>query len=573
MIKNKTLCLSIASVFALIFLASFASAAVAISSENFNDGDLTGWTVTNWTNAGTYATSSNTDPSTLEKIISTVGYETIVIKYDRQLGDDWETTNKFKASWFNGSAYTTLEEVVGSDSDALPNDASFVSKTYTLPSTANNNAAFKLKFECSTNALNEFCKLDNITVEGTSIVSITVPSEITACTTTGNPDNDLKIKIDDIKVNGYGKDEEWLPLDEISVEINVENDNSDDKIKDIIVGWGLYNADTDEWYIDDEENDFDVKDGDDKTITITFKLDDDIDELADGEYTLYVWANGELNDVELCASDSQEIAMQIESDFVIIDDVKIVDSAECGMDVQISADVWNIGDDEQNEVMVVIQNTELGITKKVTIGDISEFDSEKLDVTIKIPQDADEKSYSFEFMVYNEDGEIYENDFDDDESKLLVPIKIQGGCSVEQTAVVSASLESGGKAGSDLVIKATVTNTGDKSITYTLNAAGYTGWATLASVEPNTLVLNSGESKEVLLNFKVNKDASGEQMFNIEILSGTDLILKQPVSVSIESTGFGGFSLGNNWYLWAIGALNVILVIVIIVIAVRVAKN
>ena len=138
--------------------------------------------------------------------------------------------------------------------------------------------------------------------------------------------------------------------------------------------------------------------------------------------------------------------------------------------------------------------------------------------------------------------------------------------------MVSASLESGGTAGSELIIKTTITNTATESATYTFNIAGHASWATLSGVEPNTLTLNAGESKEVLVKFNVNSDVSGDQSFQIEVLEGTELVARQPVSVPIES-GFSGFSLGSNWYLWLIAALNVILVVIIIVIAVKVAKN
>ena len=215
-------------------------------------------------------------------------------------------------------------------------------------------------------------------------------------------------------------------------------------------------------------------------------------------------------------------------------------------------------------------NLELEILKKIdeiqTFSTVDAFDNEKLDLSLQIPQDAKEKIYYLEFSVLDEDNEIFQNDYDDDESKFSQSITLSGNCAgSSSTALISASLISGGKAGEELTIKATITNSGSNSATYTVNAAGYTSWASLTSVDPSTIIVNSGESKEVLFKFKVNSDAVGEQTFNIEALSGTNQVISQSVQVTIESSGFGG--LGGNWYLWAIGALNVILVIVIIVIA------
>jgi len=581
--KTKTLSLLCASIFALILFAGLASA-TAIFSDNFNDGDLIGWSAVNWTNAETYAASTNLANAVLEKTISTSGYNTIVVKYDRQLGNGWEPDNNFKVSWFNGSSYVTLEEVVGvtGDTPDMPNDAAFVSKTYTLPSTANNNAGLKLKFECSTDAAAEFCRLDNIIIEGTAITTTptNIPQDITACSATGNLGDYLRIRDVSFDVKeGFGDETEWLPLDEIEVEIEIQNKHNDEKIKDIVVSWGLYNTKTGDWYIDDEENDFDLKDGDDKTLTLTFKLDDDVDELEDGDYKFYVWATGELLDKDICVSDVTDIDIIDESDFVILSNIVSPETSSCGSDVQITADVWNVGSDDQDDVFVIANNKELGIlNKKITIGDIDAFDKgEKLVLDFKVPGGIKEMIYyNIEFKVYNEDSEIYENDYDEDQSIFNVMLKVEGNCQVGPTAAISATLESGGKAGEEIVIKATITNTASTTQTYSFQASDYTSWATLTSIEPALLIFNAGESKDVLYKLKVNKDISGSQTFNIEVKSEDNKILKQPVSVSIEKSGFsitGGIISGNNSYLWGIGILNVILVIIIIIVAIKVSRK
>lgn len=594
MMKNKALTLSIASIFALLFVLGITSA-VTIANWNFDDENLvvdagagtltisdirTANYVQGNPSTGAALSTSGWDVANryIQLNVSTLGYQNINLKLDYKSTSTTGPT-QFKIQYSTDG--TTFTDLTGSTTSISSSFTTSPMSTFNLSSISaiNNNANAKLRLVITGLGTTGSLHVDNILVEGVTYTAppVHTPEEISACTATGNTGDDLRISIDDIKVNGYGKNEEWLPLDEISVDIKVKNENSDEKMKNIAVGWGLYNTDTDEWYVDDEESDFSISKKDSKTVTVTFKLDENIDELADGDYILYVWANGEINtatekNVEICASDSQDIAMQIESDFVILDKINFVDSAQCGMDVQISADVWNIGSDQQDSVLVLIQNSELGINQKVEIGDISEFDSERLDAIITIPNDVKEKTYTLEFTVFDENGDVYVDDYGDDKSRFTLPLKIEGNCAVESKAVVSASLESGGKAGQDLVIKATVTNTGTKSVTYTLNADGYTSWATLTGAAP-TMTLNKGESAEALLTFKVNSDATGEQTFNIEVLSGTNLVLKQPVSVSIESSGFKGFNLGDNWYLWAIGALNVILVIVIIIIAVRVAKS
>ncbi len=409
-----------------------------------------------------------------------------------------------------------------------------------------------------------------------------IPDEIKECNATGNLGNNLKIKIDDITVKeGYGQDEEWLPLDEVEIDIKVEN-RGDQDINNIAVGWGLYNKDTDEFYIDDEEKDFDLNKNDDKTITVIFRLDKNIDELDDN-FVFYAWANAEdeeFNDDNTCESTSENIDLIIENDFVILDNIKFQETVQCSAELQITADVWNIGEDDQDDVSVYINNKELGIIdKKVEIGDINAFDDEKLDVTIKIPNNIQEKLYGIRLSVNDEDNDVYVGDYDDDESVHDIVVKVQGGCGEkEPKALVSAVLQSGGNAGEKLIIKSTITNTGEEKTIYTLNIAGYTEWANSADLDKKIITLNQGDSDSVLITFDVKDDASGDYNFDIEVLSGSNLIIKQPASVTIEKpTGISGITGrvigGENWYLWAIGALNIILVIVIIIVAIRVARK
>jgi len=459
---------------------------------------------------------------------------------------DVEITTNIPAEFdFFGKQYSTTLTAI--DDNATPGDDSDdITKTLTLT------------FEQTS-----FCSWDNGVEE--------------------DEDNDhIKLQIKDISVvEGFGEDEEWYPQDEIEVEIKVENQNSDDDIDDIVIEWGIFDKDSGKWVIDvDDEKDFNLKDGDDETKIITFKLDDldeDFDELGDLVFYARATGDDDETDTKVCSSASENVKIITDDEFVILDNIEITGTASCGNEIQITADVWNLGEEEQEDVEVIIYNKELGINKKVAIGDIDSFDNEKLDITLSLPDDADEKQYDLILSVYDEDGEMYEND-NDDKAEFFVPLTIESG-SCAPSASVYANLESEAIAGKELIIKAVVTNTGDRTATYTFNIANY-NWATLESVEPTTIILNSGESKDVLIKFNVNSDVSGDKSFDIELLSDGKVALTQPVSITIEESAgfnFGGITgniiSGSNWYLWGIGALNVLLVIIIIVVAFRVSKK
>jgi len=399
-----------------------------------------------------------------------------------------------------------------------------------------------------------------------------------------NNTGELKVSIEDIQVTeGFGEDDEWFAFDEIEVELSIENDGDED-VDNVVVEWGLYNTQTNEWTIEvDEEEDFNLNEGDEEIITITFSINDDLDEdlqdLQDGEYVLYVKATGEIADgvnegQNACASDSESNNLVMEDDFVILNNFEVPESIQCDSEVQVLADAWNIGSSDQEGIYVIVYNQELGINEKVELGDIDAFDSSDFVFNFQLPEGVKEKQYYLTLTVYDEDDDVYENE-NDDKSVFSVPLNVEGTCLLAE-ASVTAVLESGGQAGREMIVKATILNTGTKTSTYSLNAAGYAEWASLATLNKTSLTLEAGKSEEVLLTFEVKDDALGNSLFNLEVLSENELVVSQPVQVEITKRGFGitgNFFSGDNKYIWGIGLLNLILIVLIIVIAVRISKR
>ena len=425
----------------------------------------------------------------------------------------------------------------------------------------------------------------NITLTVTEAPVTNEPEEIQECSITGN-NGELEIKVGDINtVTGFGDDEDyWYLGDEVEIELEFDNKGEWD-LSNIDVEWCLYDNENDECVMDDEESDFDLDKGDDDTMMITLNLDPD--DFKDSEdYTFYAWATGEIDDNDAgsldgentCTSDSEDITINVDNDFVILNNLEVTpETLQCGGSLHVSANVWNIGSDDQDDVYVRIYNDYLGIHEQVDLGDIDSFEDKKLDIYLDIPADVDEKTYELLFQVYDEDDDLYEND-EDDTAEFYNLINIEGGCVVEQTVLVVASVQSGGEEGEDLVIKATVTNTGEEVSTFTLNLAQYSSWASSANLDSETLLLNAGASQDVLITLAVNDDAAGDQSFDLKVLSEGEVVLTQPIAVSIQESGFnwnmtGNTILGDNWYLWGIGALNVILVLIIIFVAIRVARK
>lgn len=656
--KSKILSLISLSILSLVLLASFASASLTVENFEapetvaHNAGSLTvtfdltndaaaedlTWSFVN--NSGVQATgiSSNidsiaegtTEDPTTVSITLTINFEA------NQIGDfdvDLTGTGSITSDFSIGTIDTNVPEdksllIEGSSIDEDENET-----IITVTNDGNvdlgpiqltaEEGDFNIDFKSGTNfddGTDRISSLDagdsvEITVDVSDVSGIgtqSVPIVATLVSDTSITDEDqieveasycgltpnyesLDINIKDITVKeGFGDDEDyWYPFDIVEIEIEVANDGNYD-MEDIAVEWALYTSEGKK-ITDDEESDFNLDSDDENTITITIRLDDDVDELEGvDEVVLYARAKGKIDDKDsshdgdaTCAEDKETIDLITDDDFVVLsdfeinglsltDDLELTDTVSCGSEIQIVGDVWNIGDDDQDDVTVLIKSEELGISKKLEIGDIDSFDYENLDATITIPQDIEAKYYILEFRIYDEDNDIFETDEDDEAALFKVLIHVEGNCEVSKTTSIAANLVTASpQAGEKMTVKATIKNTGDTVKTYILNVEDYSGWATFEELESNSLTLVGGEEREVTLTFDLKKDASGEKTFNIEVVEGST-VTKQPVKVTIapQKSLLGNFSLPeDNLYLWIIGIVNVILILAIIFVAVRLSKD
>ena len=508
------------------------------------------------------------------------------ISFD-QISNTSTTNMKFDVNWSDDNFASSNKSIVIGSSSTTTSASS--STTTEININAGETITFRIFGYNADGA--ELFSVKNLKIEGTR-----EPSEILSCDSTGNSGEldvkKIKFSNKGMKYNTFGSDDEWFPYEEIEVQIEVKN-GGDDDVDDVEISWGIWNTKTNEWVIDiDEEDTVDIKDGDTEKLTFTFVIDDDVDvdleDLSDGEnYRFYVTAEGTVDNDDsddTCVSDFETASVIVESDFVVLDDVTIPETVQCNALVEVTVDVLNVGDRDQDDVYleVVDLGGVLKIKESLLVGDVNAFDKERVSFTTRIPSDATEGTYSLVFSVLDEDKDIYENDFDDEQSKYTLPIKVQGNCGTSATilgtASVSATLESGGEAGKDLVVNAIITNKGTSSATFLISSSGYGAWADSATVEPGTLTLNAGESGSVSITLRVKDSASGTNTFDIEVVSGNQVATTQKVSVPItEKKGFfTGSVIGgsdNNYLLWGVGLLNVILIVAIIIVVVRIFRK
>ncbi|MCF7910651.1 putative S-layer protein [Candidatus Pacearchaeota archaeon] len=533
-----------------------------------------------WSNAS----SAQQNDYVLVTIRPKTGYSLTITDLDFEDMRSSQGPESYNLMWIKGSNASGI--FTGNSVGTFnPLDGTSTSRNLTLNSvTISDSETFAVAwFGYEANASTGTLTLDDIIISG-SVSPISQPTtqhpeEIQEVINIGNLGGNLKIDISDISVIGFGDDDQyWYPMDEIELEIELENDGPED-IDNIEIGFGLWNVDEEDWVIDDDRvEEVDIKDGDEEIVTITFQLDDP-DELQGDNFILYVWAIGEDDEFDgndTAEYDSLEIDIINDDDFVILDNIEFSpETGNCGDLVQITADIWNIGDNDQDDVSVVVSSSDLGISERVVIGDINDFDNEPFTYTFEIPEDADEKRYIFTFEVYDEDNDIYETDEEEDEAKFTRTFDVAGGCRISGTAqlIISANLESGGKAGEQLVVRSTINNLENSRAIVSIEAEDYSNWADLVSVSPTTAIIEAGDSKEVTFTFNVNKDVSGEQTFNIVVTPENAQSVTQPVEVLIEESNFLS-NLGENTIIYILaGLIVVVILLIVIVLIVRASRR
>ena len=102
-------------------------------------------------------TGSNDDE--LRKDISTVNYENIILSYSYR-ADNLESSDEVKVQWSDGSTWNTLF-TIDDDND----DDQWHNKSHNLPTGANNNPDFKIRFDADLNNSNDEVYLDNVKLE------------------------------------------------------------------------------------------------------------------------------------------------------------------------------------------------------------------------------------------------------------------------------------------------------------------------------------------------------------------------------------------------------------------------
>ena len=446
-------------------------------------------------------------------------------------------------------------------------------------------------------------------VFGTNTISITA-KDITTGTTSGTTSfsidetfcelgiqgANLSLRVD-VKNDGEGDDDEWRYLDKITVDVDVEYEgNSEDEVRDVNLEIGLFDengkniANKLDYLSSDNEDRVDIgnmdTDSDTENVKYEFVVPADLDS---GNYKLAIKAYGrDIGESFECidkASDFnndffQTIKVKKESENdkqITFAEIKINPSdLVCGDSVQINARAFHVGDQDQDQVLIILKNTELNLDSKREIRNFDQGDDADISFNFIIPQNAQEKTYTLELDArydYRERSDTYGESL---ESTYKFPLRVIGGCVAGSNIVttaglagITASLISEAKANSELAVKVTISNSEATAKTFVIDTKGFDSWATFGSISERLVTLGPQQSADLTIKLNVKPEVSGQQFFTVTTQAGDNISTKQ-VAVNIAESK--SFTSGNGW-LWAVGLINLILIILIIIVAVRLASR
>jgi hypothetical protein len=129
---------------------------------------LDDWTLVNYVNYYPYPPAIGTAmvhmgyTSSMERTISTVGYDTITVS--AYMGTSYLNAGEnLQFLWYDGSTWTLLKQIDEGDPE---DDGDIYYFEYSLPASANDNPNFALKFQLNADYWDDYGWIDEIVVKG-----------------------------------------------------------------------------------------------------------------------------------------------------------------------------------------------------------------------------------------------------------------------------------------------------------------------------------------------------------------------------------------------------------------------
>jgi hypothetical protein len=354
-----------------------------------------------------------------------------------------------------------------------------------------------------------------------------------------NADLDLDIKEPD---NG----DDFKPGDDINIDVKVDNDGDDDL--DVVVEAILYNLDEDEEVATAESSTEEIKDGDDESFEFELEVPRDSSLDEDDRYVMFIKAFEDGDEDLNCNFDSVDMDFKREKDDIVVKDVEVVpNSVRPGQNFEVIVDMENEGTKDQKDVYVKVLNSELGFNVKSNEFDLDKAGDSDDDITrrftLSIPEDAEERDYTIEVSVFDDNDDVYDN------GQEFVTVTVKGESTetktttksgnqvdlnvVSQTSEIDASKER-------VNLHLLFTNNEDEDLTATVDISTIGDWAD--PISSQTVSLHPGENNLYFtLKLKDVEEGTYSASVTVRPTGGSDFNAKT-FSLNFNVKGKSGLS-------------------------------
>jgi len=235
--------------------------------------------------------------------------------------------------------------------------------------------------------------------------------------------------------------------------------------------------------------------------------------------------------------------------------------------LDISFPVYNLGDGDEDRVLVNLYNTELGIDKYLVLNNLDSGDKQTATFSINIPSSLAKDYYNLHITTsFDWDSSQDSQDPLSYNKETSETIRLNMlNCEVKAPSI-SAILKSSSEIGKNIVVRATITNNGESSENFIIAPTDFESWADLVSVLPPKMTIAAGSSRDVLIT--LSPKTAGTQSFKISVAENGK-IYNQSVSLTVAKKPgiFSNFGVSGmaNYLLIGIAVLLLLILLLIIV--------
>jgi len=372
----------------------------------------------------------------------------------------------------------------------------------------------------------------------------------------------------DVSIEDPDNGDDYKPGDVIEINVEVQNDADNDL--DVVVEAILYNLDTDEEIASVESADIEIQDNDkeDFDLELTIPFDAEFDD--NDNIVLYVRAFEDGDEDEHCDYETVDLELERDNHAVAITDVDFSqeEGLVCGDILEVTVDVQNIGESNEDDVYIRVRSSQLGIDMesiKFDLDDYADSDNDYKETFELDLADLTAGNLYVEVVVYFDDedeyvSELFEleadscstaDDTEDSGNALTSMVTLE--TNLEQFDVAESS--------TTVTVPIIVTNDGNGKDTVLLSVGDVSMWANVLAIEQIS-TLGAGDSYHAYVYLELLEGVTGMHSMSVTATSADGSENTELVTVNIagsEEVSEGWFQDNKQW-LWILGDIILVLV-------------